>query len=203
MEVSTSVSRHTYLSENPQGRSERARRVHITQIDFKKGEKPERYEYNDRVSLNAALNSAGAPSSQPDARMYVVEDLSRDMIELLGSKFNVDPHFFRSHLNDYMWNAVVVDGVEQRDLDIIRRKRSHFMLRYLRSRYYRNTKAFENALEQSANFNVLRQIDSDRSREYLMDGNGAAVCLMRAKTSLWTRTSSLTEPVALGNNFQR
>ena len=198
MEVSTSVSRHTYLSENLPARSERARRVHITQIDFKKGQEPERIEYNDRISLNAALNSTTVPSIHPEARIYVVEDLSRDMIELLGAKFNVDPHFFRSHLNDYMWNAVVVDGVEGRDLDIVRRKRSHFMLQYLRSRYYRDTKAFENALEQSANFNVLRQIDSDRSREYLMDKSGAAVCLMRAKTSLWTRKSSSNEPFALG-----
>lgn len=36
-------------------------------------------------------------------RLFVVEDLSRDVIETLGSHFNIDPSFFREHLVDYIW----------------------------------------------------------------------------------------------------
>lgn len=36
-------------------------------------------------------------------RLFVVEDLSREVIETLGSKFDIDPSFFREHLVDYVW----------------------------------------------------------------------------------------------------
>lgn len=34
-------------------------------------------------------------------RMYLIEDLSRDVIEYFGSRFNLDPNFFESHLRDH------------------------------------------------------------------------------------------------------
>lgn len=36
-------------------------------------------------------------------RLFVVEDLSREVIETLGSQYDVDPSFFREHLVDYVW----------------------------------------------------------------------------------------------------
>lgn len=36
-------------------------------------------------------------------RLFVVEDLSRDVIEALGFHFKVDPSFFREHIVDYAW----------------------------------------------------------------------------------------------------
>lgn len=48
------------------------------------------------------------PSNDPSVklRLFVVEDLSRDVIEALGSKFDIDPSFFREHLVDYVWYNV-------------------------------------------------------------------------------------------------
>lgn len=36
-------------------------------------------------------------------RLFVVEDLSRDVIEMLGEQFNIDPHVFRAHIFDNAW----------------------------------------------------------------------------------------------------
>lgn len=201
MEVSTSNSRHTYLSENSHTqneRLERLRRTHVTQIDFRQGCEPEKHEFVSSSALEQALNEADTAESVPNARIYIVEDLSTKVIEAFGSRFNIDPHFFRSHVNDYMWNTVAGDAVERRDLDVVCRRRSHFMLQYLRPRYYRNTSEFEWAVEQAGRFNVLRQLDSDRSREYLMNDAGAAACLMRAKLSFWTQRASSDQRFPIG-----
>lgn len=36
-------------------------------------------------------------------KLFVVEDLSREVIETLGSQFDIDPSFFREHIVDYVW----------------------------------------------------------------------------------------------------
>ena len=36
-------------------------------------------------------------------RLFVVEDLSRDVIEAFGYHFKIDPSFFREHIVDYAW----------------------------------------------------------------------------------------------------
>jgi hypothetical protein len=170
----------------------------VTQIDFRQGHAPEKRDFFSSSSLEEALKGTNASTSDPDARIYIVEDLSTKMIEIFGSKFNIDPHFFRSQVDDYMWNTVAAEAAEPGDLDVVCRRRSHFMLQYLRPRYYRNTSEFEWATEQAAKFNVLRRLDSDRSREYLMGDKGAASCLMRAKMSLWTRSTSSNQRFPIG-----
>lgn len=205
MEVSTALSRYTYLDKNPNDRIERAQRIRVTQYDFQQGKTPGPHEISDSDGLREALDDPGTGALITDitaceARLFVVEDLSRDMIELFGSKFNIDPHFFRSHVNDYMWNTVASNKTEPIDLDVVSRQRTHFMLQYLRPRYYRSESQFVQATRDTGRFNVLRQLDSDRSRKYLMDGEGAAVCLMRAKLSLWFQRTSTTHRFPIGRS---
>ena len=199
MEVSTALSRYSYLSENEEDRRERTQRIRVTQIDFRQNDTPRTHEITDSLALKQTLDDANTDSDLCDARLYMVEDLSRDMIELFGSEFDIDPHFFRSHVNDYMWSTITSNKVEPRELDVVSRKRTHFMLQYLRPRYYRNTPSFVQATVETGKFNVLRQLDSDRSRKYLMDGEGAAVCLMRAKLSLWFRRVSKNHKFPIGS----
>lgn len=111
------------------------------------------YEFNDTKSLQRGLHETNG--GDHDGRIYVIADLSSAVIELFGSEYNIDPHFFRSHVNDYMWNKAVGDGVERRDLDVVCRKRPHFMLQYLRPRYYRNVSSFANATIEAGEFNFL------------------------------------------------
>lgn len=90
-----------------------------------------------------------------------------------------------------MWTTTTGDAVELRHLDAVSRRQPHFRVSYLRPRYYRSTEEFERATEKAAEFNVLRQLDSDRSRKDLMNADdGAVATLMRAKASIWTRPAS-------------
>jgi hypothetical protein len=95
MEVSTTVSRYKYLSRHPEERKKRAVRVNVTQIDFKHGTKPQDTPYTDNAALLKGLNDGRQTEDKIDARVYVVEDLSRAVIEAFGSRFDIDPHFFR------------------------------------------------------------------------------------------------------------
>lgn len=76
---------------------------------------------------------------------------------------------------------------------------SHMCISYLRARYFETEKDFESAEKHSGMFNVLRRIDSDRSRKRLqnslLDLDGASVALSRAKTSLWIKPRKDGDPL--------
>lgn len=61
-------------------------------------------EFTDPGELDRHIKSLqGKDASSVKLRLYVVEDLSRDVIESLGSHYDVDPSFFREHLVDNVW----------------------------------------------------------------------------------------------------
>jgi hypothetical protein len=99
-----------------------------------------------------------------------------------------------------MWNTATGDAVELKHLDVLSRHQPHFRVSYLRPRYYRSEEEFEEATIQAGRFNVLRQLDSDRSRESLMNDVGAVATLMRAKASIWTRKQEAGR-CAIGTSF--
>ena len=162
MEVSTSATRFKYLSQNSPERKERIQRVRVCQVDLKKKATPISTHFTDAKAVSEALTSEGERSSKPDVRIYVVEDLSRDVVELFGQKFGIDPHFWKSHIDDYLWWTARQETVEIRSLDLLTRARPYLTLQYLRPRYYASTTSFEKATKQAAIFNVLRQLDGDR-----------------------------------------
>ncbi|KAF2771083.1 hypothetical protein EJ03DRAFT_269309 [Teratosphaeria nubilosa] len=169
-------------------------------MDFLPQKEPEKPVYNDIAALKDALDATHAASTKVTDRLIIVEDLSRDVVELLGARYDIDPLFFLSHIGDYLFHNTRDPWVEMPDLDVIARQRSFFTLQYLRGRYFSTPRDFEKAEKESGSFNVLRRLDSDRSRERLQNGlldvNGASVTLTRTKTSLWTRPSKGTkEPV--------
>lgn len=65
---------------------------------------PKRTDFNDSEMLQESLKEL---DSQQDSsvkfRLFVVEDLSREVIETLGAHYDVDPSFFREHIVDYVW----------------------------------------------------------------------------------------------------
>lgn len=60
-------------------------------------------EYMNKASELEEYLSGTRDDQSLKLRLFVVEDLSRSVIEALGSKFDVDPSFFREHLVDYVW----------------------------------------------------------------------------------------------------
>lgn len=61
-------------------------------------------EFTDPGELDRHIKGLkGKDASSVKLRLFVVEDLSRDVIESLGSHYDVDPSFFREHLVDNVW----------------------------------------------------------------------------------------------------
>jgi hypothetical protein len=169
-------------------RKERASRIKIATVDYPPEgaptSAPEVRVITEREVLASTLEDGPPPGV---TRMYVVEDLSRDMTELLGSQLDIDPQFFRGHISDYFWYNTRDPWVELPDLDIVSRNRSYFNIAYAQPRYFRNNTQFQDAERQTALFNVLRRIDDDSGHKTFFDNEESIVGLVRNKASFWYR----------------
>ena len=103
MKVTTAPPKQKFPTA--EDRRERASRTKIAILTFgSDGSKVHRMDVSRSKDLSQAFDK-----SQDDhddihhARSIVLEDLSKDMIEILGSRFDIDPYFFRHHISDYIW----------------------------------------------------------------------------------------------------
>ncbi|KAI2473229.1 hypothetical protein F4781DRAFT_380989 [Annulohypoxylon bovei var. microspora] len=194
MDVTTSPTKWQLIKDLPnleEIREERAGRTKVKAIDFVSGQPNLKMQHiSDSDDLAWHLDQPAVPGA---TRLYVVEDLSRDVIEHLGSKLDIDPLFFREHINDYTWYNTRDPWVELPDLDIVSRSRSYFRLTYMQPRYFTTRESFQEALKQAGRFNVLRRLDEDNEHESLFDDKSATVALVRSKASLWIRRASNTQ----------
>ena len=196
MKVTTSPPKQKFLAED--NKNERARRTKVTVLDFQPDTPVRRNDYSDIDVLSKALRD---PTNQHDnvhARIFVVEDLSRDVIEQLGARFDIDPLFFRGHISDYMWNNTRDPWVELPDMDIVSQKRPYLHVRYVQTRYFRDEASLKRSREQAGGFNVLRRVDRDGNWVVGADVEGSDVGLVRSRTSLWIRPNKNGETGILG-----
>lgn len=190
MEVTTSPNKWQLIKDLQPAqlssiRRERARRTNVASVDFISGQPAPIISYmNTPESLAQCLDQQAVPGA---SRLYIVEDLSRDVIEHLGSKLDIDPLFFREHINDFTWYNTRDPWVELPDLDIVSRDRPYFRLTYNQPRYFRTQESFNRAQKQAGMFNVLRRLDADDEHESQFDEKSAIVALVRSKASLWIR----------------
>ncbi|KAF2167750.1 hypothetical protein M409DRAFT_65858 [Zasmidium cellare ATCC 36951] len=198
MEVSAAPPKWRYLQHFPVERANRAKRVNVSVIDYTNNEAKLR-DFDDAAQLKEGLDAAPQSTEHAQVRLIVAEDLSRDLVDTLGSYYDIDPLFFLSHIGDYLFHNTRDPWAELPSLDLEARQRPHFCLQSLRGRYFGNETDFEKAEFESGTFNVLRRLDSDRSRKRLQDGlldrKNASVVLTRSKTSLWVKPRKQGEPV--------
>ncbi|KAF2429254.1 hypothetical protein EJ08DRAFT_698396 [Tothia fuscella] len=145
-------------------------------------------EGSDNNEDDAEQRPQETPESAPNAiqfRLFVVEDLSRRVIEALGAKFDIDPSFFREHINDYAWYNLRDRFAEPPNLQIIQNQLPWFQIRWVRPRYFRTKDDFERARVQASSFNVLRRPDEDLNNGALLDDKDATVALTRTRASFW------------------
>ncbi|KAJ0356971.1 hypothetical protein COL154_010620 [Colletotrichum chrysophilum] len=205
MEVTAAPPKWKYLQCFPgkeRGhREERAKRSHVCVVDYTGNQAKKSPDFiNDVPGLERFLHHQPQTSTTAQIRLIVAEDLSRDLVELLGSFYDIDPQFFQSHIDDYLYHNPRDPWVELPSLDVDARQRNHFTLQYLRARYFETEAEFKTAEYDSGMFNVLRRIDSDRSRERLKGGllakTGDSITLTRSKASLWWKPrKDASEPV--------
>lgn len=81
-------------------------RTNVCMIDYPKDPEEEitTTRIEDAGVLKEQIKKLGdEKDSSIKFRLWVVEDLSREVIEALGSHYDVDPSFFREHIVDYIW----------------------------------------------------------------------------------------------------
>ncbi|KAI0024200.1 hypothetical protein F4780DRAFT_797160 [Xylariomycetidae sp. FL0641] len=189
MMVTTSPVKWQFIEKSPHReriQQKRASRIKVAAIDFTSKQRPSCEHIRQKDTLARYLEDGPPPGS---SRLYVVEDLSRDMIELLGAKLDIDPLFFREQINDYLWYNTRDPWVELPDLEVVARDRPYFRLTYVQTRYFRDRYEFKRAQTQAGMFNVLRRLDDDSDHSSLFDKDGTVVALVRSKASLWIRPS--------------
>lgn len=197
----------------PNGRKERWRRANICILDYNNDGPPNMrgISSNERDDLSVEKLKEelriGA-TENPSFRLYVVEDLSRNVIEALGSEFNINPEFFRAHITDYAWYNVRDRWREPQPLEVIRNQGNWFQLRYVTTRYYatkdKRTKhedesggCFEEAVNQAKHFNILRRPDDDKSRGW-WDSEDAVVALTRSRATFWHKSKASDDGPGIG-----
>ncbi|KAL6714811.1 hypothetical protein ACLMJK_007071 [Lecanora helva] len=192
MEASTVPAKAKLLSLHD--RAERWNRIKATILSFDNLQDIEKKDCNSLESLSRALTHSDHPT-KPN-RLIVCEDISSGLIELLGSSFDIDPHFFRGHLEDHTWFNTKDPWVELPELDSTLKDRSFCNLRYVQARYFESDLYIQNAKAKIASFNVMRRLDLEGSAlsgiEKWWDGKGGKVGLIRHKASLWIRQDKAT-----------
>lgn len=130
-------------------------------------------------------------------RLYVVEDLSRNVIEALGTEFGIEPDVFRAHIVDYAWYNARDRWRDAQPLELVRGRRNWFQIRYVTTRYFEDRKQFEKAGNEAKNFNILRRPDDDKSKGW-WDSTEAVVALTRSRATFWLKPKNSGNSTAIG-----
>lgn len=79
-------------------------RVSLLEFSVDDGKPVTKVDFTDSSKLDEHITSlSDKDASSVKLRLFVAEDLSREVIETLGGHYDVDPSFFREHLLDYVW----------------------------------------------------------------------------------------------------
>jgi hypothetical protein len=194
MTVSTVPLRCRTLT--PEDRQKRLNRVNISVIEY--GNEMSSKELTTPDQLDEFLEHF---SQGEDAnRLLVVQDLSTRMIEKLGSAFDIEPGFFRTHIGDYVWLNTRDPQAEIPDLESFSIKSNYFSTQYVSPRYFENQDQLNAAKAQAESFNVSRRIDHDGRFKEWSDLLGSDVGLVRNKVSLWVRPNRGSDQGWLGKD---
>lgn len=180
---------------------ERSSRTNIAILDFNSGGQVQKPVYcKNTTDLKTQLENEQDKANDVIARLFIVEDLSRDVIEILGARFDIDPRFFRGQISDFLWHNPRDPWTELSTLDMITRKRSFFNIPYFQARYFQDQTSIQQARKQADAFNVMRRMDSnfpwEGTKEF--DKIKSEIALVRSKISLWVRRNNVNQKIVLG-----
>ncbi|KAI0115721.1 hypothetical protein GGR51DRAFT_360573 [Nemania sp. FL0031] len=180
-------------------------KTNVSVLDYYSTE-VKRKTYTSAQDLRRNLDS-GIEDDGVKFRLYVVEDLSRDVIDALGQKFGIEPDFFRAHIVDYAWYNVRDPWRNPPMLDIVSRHQNWMQLRYVTARYFDVeesdnqkyvTRSFKAAGDEARSFNILRRVDDDLSNKSFWDKQGAIVGLTRSRATFWLQPENTQQGAPVG-----
>ena len=186
MDASTVPSKSDYLGFSEV--LERRRRLRASILTHDEGSHLHRNDCTDFETFKQMIKDSNKADKD---RLIILEDLSSSVIEFLGSRFDIDPRFFRSHLEDHTWYNVKDTWIELSELESAAAMHSFFSLRYVQARWFDSSASLESAKQQAGQFNVLRRIDAEGQAK---QGSGAwygpsdcQVGLIRHRATMWIR----------------
>ncbi len=97
MEVSCAPPKWKFIKDWPANRDLRAAKCSVCVMDFNDGQEVSKAFFHHTATLQTSLETSLPSAEKPAIRLVVAEDLSRDLVELLGSTYDIDPLFFLSH----------------------------------------------------------------------------------------------------------
>jgi hypothetical protein len=148
------------------------------------------------------LKSTLMALKRPGTKLFIVEDLSQQVIESLGFSFKIDPLFFREHIESFalaeFWyskdstnlNRSVWSKRLTSNLSALEKRRTWFSIRNVRLRLHLKN-GYEDYEESLKRFNVMRWLDTHRNSDYLDMGRcgNMLVSITRTRTTIWIRTA--------------
>jgi hypothetical protein len=208
MQIGTHPQRWKYLHEPAEGWSEnrtaRIEKVKVRRLDYYETGSPESVTFDSADQDDAAeLLTQDIESSinqKVKFRLYAVEDLSSDVIEVLGSGLDIEPSFFRAHIVDYAWYNVRDRWRDPPHLDILSRQQNWIQLRYVTARYFESREDFDTAAKEAEKFNILRRPDDDISNNSWWDDKNAIVGLTRSRATFWLKPGRKGDEPAIGKD---
>jgi hypothetical protein len=184
MQVGTTPLRWNELS--PEDRIQRFNKTNVKFIEYRPAENPQPISIETPEVLRDTLQSLSHDRlKDPPLRLFIVEDLSQQVIELLGSRFDIDPLFFREQIEDYVWHNTRDPWAAPPSLVSNMKHRHWFRMRNVRLRYYSSENEFQKSRLEANAWNVLRRPDNDENHWHYQDRKGAVVSIMRTRTTMW------------------
>ena len=116
--------------DNHKSQSENISDTHVTVIDICDGAQIDS-EFTSVVDLSAFLDNT---PQKECSRLFLVENISRDFIEYLGSHFDMDPAVFSSHIYGFDWFSRCSSATTVPSLPSELRTQEFVHFRYLEAR---------------------------------------------------------------------
>jgi hypothetical protein len=200
MEISTTPVRWANFREKKkfytyEDREKRWKKTNVTRLDYLTTGKVEAKNYETSDALSDALKGKDDNSQ---FRLYVVEDLSRDVIEVLGAQLDIEPAFFREHIIDYAWCNIRDRWFDPPNLNLVAKQQRWLQLRFVTARYFTTPESFKRGCQEAESFNVLRRPDDDQNNRAMWDTKEAIVGLTRSRASFWLKNGETHEKGAVG-----
>jgi hypothetical protein len=159
MEVGRDSVFRDSLERSKDKREERWKRTAVTVVEHK-STTPFPTEFKDIENLKGALQVMPAttfhplPSDGPSVKVLIVEDLSRNVIEFLGSRFKVNPSFFVAYIGNR--GSYAVSGNKGCISVPSVTPQQWFQIQNVRLRYHQSRESFQDACANAMAFNVYR-----------------------------------------------
>jgi hypothetical protein len=162
---------HTYpkgpnLPANISNERERLTRTNVRQLNYlTDGSVQPVGTYKNPTQLLDALTTLDALArNDVELSLFVVEDLSREVIEKLGYHFDIDPDFFLAHIFDYAWYNIRDSFWSPPSLHMDALHRDWFQIRFCRARYFSTTGLFEKGQKEGDMFKIGRRLLDDENK---------------------------------------